>query len=175
MMDEKTQIFIDLWKQGASYKLIAQTLEIPTGTVSSRAASLQAQGLIDTRPRGGSFPKTRPPDNILELPAIPTDHHESHADTIRVVSELRALYHELQVRVSRLENPFDAHQDIPPQAEKGDTYKWTIRLSGSLIGTIKRVAQQSHTQPSHLIERAMREWFQLQATGAQDDHHANQP
>lgn len=168
-MDENTRIFIDLWKQGASYKQIAQALDMKLGTVSSRAASLQAQGLIEARPRGGSFPKTRPQGNIITI--VP-DRIEP--DEMRVILELRELYHELQARVSHLENPSATYHDIPQEPPKGDTHKWTIRLSGSLIEAIKQVARHSHMEPSHLVERAMREWIRLKARGSQDDDHANQ-
>jgi DNA-directed RNA polymerase specialized sigma24 family protein len=51
--------FIDLWQQGASYQVIAQALGCALGTVGSRAAALTAQGKIQPRPRGGSYPRQR--------------------------------------------------------------------------------------------------------------------
>jgi hypothetical protein len=47
--------FIQLWQQGASYKVIAATLRYPLGTVASRSAALVAQGKIQPRPRGGAY------------------------------------------------------------------------------------------------------------------------
>jgi DNA-directed RNA polymerase specialized sigma24 family protein len=46
--------FIQLWQEGASYRVIAQALGCPLGTVASRAASLVAQGRIQPRLRGGT-------------------------------------------------------------------------------------------------------------------------
>src|SRR5882724_3257903 len=58
--------FIELWSQGASYRELAQALGCPLGTVASRSAALVAQGKIQARQRGGSYPsrraKARPED-----------------------------------------------------------------------------------------------------------------
>jgi Sigma-70, region 4 len=47
------QVFIRLWQQGATQQELAQRLGVPVGTVRSRAYSLQQQGKISHRPRGG--------------------------------------------------------------------------------------------------------------------------
>jgi DNA-binding transcriptional MocR family regulator len=49
--------FITLWQQGASYRALAQALGCALGTVGSRAAALEAQGKLQTRPRGGAYPR----------------------------------------------------------------------------------------------------------------------
>jgi DNA-binding transcriptional MocR family regulator len=51
--------FIQLWQAGASYREIAQALGCALGTVGSRAAALVAQGKIQPRPRGGTYPRQR--------------------------------------------------------------------------------------------------------------------
>src|SRR5918999_23285 len=45
--------FITLWQQGCSHEALAQALGCPVGTVKSRAHTLQQQGRIQARPRGG--------------------------------------------------------------------------------------------------------------------------
>jgi hypothetical protein len=45
--------FIELWQQGLETVAIAQRLGIPPGTARSRAYTLQQQGKIQPRPRGG--------------------------------------------------------------------------------------------------------------------------
>ena len=45
--------FIRLWESGALPDAIAQALGIPVGTVRSRAFTLQQDGKLGTRPRGG--------------------------------------------------------------------------------------------------------------------------
>jgi hypothetical protein len=49
--------FIQLWQQGVDSATIGQSLGIPHGTVSSRAATLVRQGKIQPRPRGGAYPR----------------------------------------------------------------------------------------------------------------------
>jgi hypothetical protein len=46
--------FIQLWQAGVETSGIAQALGIPVGTVSSRAHTLQLQGKIAPRSRGGA-------------------------------------------------------------------------------------------------------------------------
>jgi hypothetical protein len=51
--------FIRLWERGATQAAIAEALGIPVGTVKSRAHTLQQQGKIQSRPRGGAYPTLR--------------------------------------------------------------------------------------------------------------------
>jgi hypothetical protein len=46
MTQAEERKFIQLWQDGASYKVIAQALGCPLGTVASRSAALAAQGKI---------------------------------------------------------------------------------------------------------------------------------
>jgi DNA-binding IclR family transcriptional regulator len=48
--------FIALWNEGLETAAIAQRLGIPRGTVQSRAHRLQQRGLIQPRPKGGTYP-----------------------------------------------------------------------------------------------------------------------
>jgi hypothetical protein len=66
--------FIRLWERGATQAEIAQALGIPLGTVKSRAHTLQQQGKIQPRPRGGLVP--------VQTPVQPQDTGAVHrADT----------------------------------------------------------------------------------------------
>jgi hypothetical protein len=64
MTHEEERRFIRLWQQGVTTAAIAQQLDIPRGTVASRAYTLVRQGKIQARPKGGAFPhqqaRTRP-------------------------------------------------------------------------------------------------------------------
>lgn len=59
MTSAEEQKFIQLWQQGRTSAAIAQALGVPLGTVSSRAHTLQRQGKIQPRPRGGAYPTQR--------------------------------------------------------------------------------------------------------------------
>jgi hypothetical protein len=61
--------FIELWQQGLETAAIAQHLGIPPGTARSRAYTLQQQGKIQPRPRGGKRTPARKQD-----PPEPTVH-----------------------------------------------------------------------------------------------------
>jgi hypothetical protein len=71
--------FIRLWQQGATQAEIAQALGIPQGTVKSRAHTLQQQGKIQARPRGGDDPsrqaEARPPGQTRERPPSTMDYN----------------------------------------------------------------------------------------------------
>jgi DNA-binding transcriptional MocR family regulator len=68
---EEEATFITLWQQQASYQQLAAALGIPAGTVSSRAATLQRQGKITPRPRGGAYPRQRGQAKHDDTPAPP--------------------------------------------------------------------------------------------------------
>ena len=65
--------FIQLWQQGLSHEALAQRLACPVGTVKSRASTLQRQGKIAARPRGGTRqrgqPSERPPSTVHRPPS----------------------------------------------------------------------------------------------------------
>jgi len=61
--------FIELWNAGTPTAEIAVRLDIPEGTARSRAYTLQQQGKITPRPRGGRRTPARKQD-----PAEPTVH-----------------------------------------------------------------------------------------------------
>jgi transposase len=51
--------FIALWQQGWETKAIAQALGLKWTTAQSRARRLQERGLLQPRPRGGTYPSQR--------------------------------------------------------------------------------------------------------------------
>jgi hypothetical protein len=59
MTSAEEQKFIRLWQQGRTSAAIAQALGVPLGTSSSRPHTLQRQGKIQPRPRGGAYPTQR--------------------------------------------------------------------------------------------------------------------
>ena len=71
MTPEEEAIFIALWQQGLTTDAIAQQLGISAGTARSRAYTLQQQGKIATRPKGGRRQRGRPDDLATRAPAPP--------------------------------------------------------------------------------------------------------
>jgi hypothetical protein len=51
--------FITMWQQGLETPAIAQALGLSFAAAQSRARRLQRRGLIQPRPRGGSYPSQR--------------------------------------------------------------------------------------------------------------------
>ncbi len=79
--------FVELWEQGLTTADIAARLGTPQGTVKSRAHTLQRQGKIQPRPRGGTppahhgtpaTPATRHTQAHLGTPALPARHTPVH-------------------------------------------------------------------------------------------------
>jgi hypothetical protein len=71
--DEAT--FIALWQAATSTAEIGRQLGIPRGTVATRTQRLVAQGKIQTRPRGGVYPRqqalARQDGTLSVQPSIP--------------------------------------------------------------------------------------------------------
>jgi hypothetical protein len=62
--------FIRMWQDGASQDAIAQALNIPVGTVKSRAHALAKRELIQPRPRGGAYPHQRSQEQAQRAPGV---------------------------------------------------------------------------------------------------------
>jgi hypothetical protein len=71
--------FIRLWTEGASTEQIAAALGIPPGTASSRANTLQREGKITPRPKGGW--RTRSTAAHPSTPPMCMGHTEVHLGT----------------------------------------------------------------------------------------------
>jgi len=73
--------FMELWRAGVDTAAIARQLGIPQGTVSSRAHTLQRQGKIEPRPRGGAQrqrgAQTRQAGTPEEHPSTPKIYQRS--------------------------------------------------------------------------------------------------
>ena len=104
--------FIALWQQGLTTDAITQHLGIKEGTARSRAYTLQQQGKIAPRPKGGRRERRQPNDLPTRAPAptpaeasLPT--REAPAVTFIAVPEVRELIQtvkNLAARVAALED-----------------------------------------------------------------------
>jgi hypothetical protein len=109
--------FSELWTQGLEITEIAQRLDIPKGTVQSRAHRLQQQGKIQPRGRGGAYPRqkalarqapapTAPPvpptPPASPVPATPTVPAVTFV-AVPEIQEMLSILRDLQTRVGELE------------------------------------------------------------------------
>jgi hypothetical protein len=112
MTSTEEQEFIRLWRQGASYREIAQVLGCALGTVGSRAAALVAQAKILPRPRGGAYPrqKAQVRQQVERLPPqidVGDDVHPPVHPVHTVQAQLYALHGAVQQTV---ESPIDLRE-----------------------------------------------------------------
>jgi DNA-binding transcriptional MocR family regulator len=155
--------FIELWSQGLTTDAIAEALGVPKGTARSRAYTLQQQGKIATRPRGGPHarrvvqarqtgehppstvhrpPEDRPPSTVDPAPA-PVDQLRTDLTTALttalqpVLARLEALERGLAQRPGE-GPPSTVHPetvDRPPST--GDPDTWELKqLKHSVRWTI---------------------------------------
>lgn len=78
--------FITLWQQGLTIPVIAERLGIPEGTAKSRAHTLQQQGKIAPRPRGGRRERQRAVQTSAHHGAVHTTLHR--AESVQTSAEL---------------------------------------------------------------------------------------
>jgi hypothetical protein len=162
MTPAEEQAFIALWQQGLTCPEIAQRLNIPPGTARSRAYTLQQQGKIAARPRGGRRTPAWQDGTPAEAPAPPpapsaVPTRDSPAITFMAVPEVRELIHTVRDLVARVatleEGTRGATRDPPaPAPARVDIEQWTARLSKALIARIKAEAAAAEKPPSHLLE-----------------------
>jgi hypothetical protein len=130
--------FITLWSQGLTQTAIAAQLGIPPGTARSRAYTLQQQGKIQPRPRGGASPKQKaqtrvpaegPPSTVhpatVDRPPSTADPAPSTVDHLRadlqaaLTAALRPVLERLDALETGLARP--RPEDRPPSTVHPDT------------------------------------------------------
>jgi hypothetical protein len=181
--------FIRLWQAGATQAAIAQALGIPVGTVKSRAHTLQQQGTIQGRPRGGLVPGQRavqkagqPIDTGAEH-SVDTDA-EQRMDTGAVsrvdigavqtldtgaVQRLDRLEVEVQgltilvtSLVERLEHPpgpTPVQISALPPYPKGKAVRWNLWLLEVIREELTTVAAARDMAPSQLVQEVLWQWL----------------
>jgi hypothetical protein len=159
MTPEEEAHFIALWQEGLTAAAIAQRLGIPPGTVRSRVYTLQQQGKIPPRLKGGKRVRTHTPAPTREAPAeaaLPT--REAPAELVAVPLETIERMQDLEARVAALEAR--ALQTPAPPAgtrthPREHIKQWTVRLSQALIEAVKAQAATHGKEPSHLVEELL--------------------
>jgi hypothetical protein len=158
--------FIQHWEAGETCEQIGAALGIPAGTASSRAHTLQREGKIQPRPKGGkrvwSNTPAQAPAPTPAGPPAPT--REAPAITMVAVPELREIisrFSALEARVAAIENGTRGATRTPPAETPaltrtpGTIKQWTVRLSQPLIDAVKAQASTEGKEPSHLVEELL--------------------
>jgi hypothetical protein len=172
--------FIDLWSQGASYAALAAALVIPSGTVASRAATLQRQGKIVKRPRGGAYPTQkaqgrsggeRGPSTVHPAPStvdpVPSTVSHLQAD---LTAALTAALQPVLARLEALETGLTPrpHEDRPPSTVHPDIVdglpSTVYRLPSTVHPDTLELKQLKHSvRWTVYVPQAMREELQRRA------------
>jgi hypothetical protein len=155
--------FIALWQEGLTTAAIAQQLGIADGTARSRVYTLQQQGKIAPRPKGGRRPRTvqngaEPGavqrvmhgavsvQNGAELP-VPAAIREELSRLWAAIDALRQeVHHPVQTTVQSLPEPlFEDPAD-------NTTERWNLYLKRGLRVRIEALAQARGIAPSRLVQ-----------------------
>ena len=179
MTADEESTFITRWRQGATYRDLAQALGCALGTVGSRAAALVARKKIQPRPRGGAYPRQKAQGRPEATPAPPVPPTPPVAPAppamtfvaVPEIQDMLSLMKDLHARVIALEQmrvppalPAPPAAPAPPVAERKEIQQWTVRLSKALIEHLKAVAYERRIPPSQLVEELV--WHALNDRGS---------
>jgi hypothetical protein len=149
--------FIRLWQAGATQAHITEALGIPHGTVKSRAHTLQQQGKIQARPRGGLVP--------VQTPGQPTDTGAGQGlDTAavqrldRLEVEVQGLTTFVQSLVERLEHPpgpTPVQITALPAYPKGKVVRWNLWILDTIREEITTLAAERDMAPRQLVQELL--------------------
>jgi DNA-binding CsgD family transcriptional regulator len=149
--------FIRLWQAGATQAQIAQALGIPHGTVKSRAHTLQRQGKIQPRPRGGLLP--------VQKPVQKTDTGAGQDLDTGAVQRLERLEADMQglttlvkALVERLEHPpgpTPVQISALPPYPKGKAGRWNLWVLDKIREEIATLATERDMAPSQLVQEIL--------------------
>jgi hypothetical protein len=173
--------FIRLWQAGATQAQIAQALGCPVGTVKSRAHTLQQQGKIQPRPRGGLVPVQRPgqPTDTGTVYGVDTDAEqrtdtgavhrvdtdaEQRLDTAaaqrldQIEVEVQGLTTLVKSLVERLEHPpgqTPVQITTLPPYPKGKAVHWNLWILDAIREEIASLAAARDLSPSQLVQEVL--------------------
>ena len=179
--------FIELWQQGLETAAIARRLGITAAAAQSRAPRLQQRGLIQPRPRGGTYPAQRrqaalagvSPDTPGVSRRVSSDTCKPSAGVSRRVSadtpapqylppsqgEMLPLLTDILQELRQLTGALAARvsggvsRRTPLPAERGKSVRWNLHLSEGVRERIKAMATARGLQDSQLVEELL--WLAL--------------
>jgi hypothetical protein len=157
--------FIHLWQAGTPQAAIAQALGIPIGTVKSRSHTLQQQGTIQPRPRGGLVPVQRPGQTIDPGAEHSADIGAGHGFDTAAVQRLDQLEVEVQGLTTLVQSLVERIEHQPgqtpvqittlPPYPKGKAVRWNLWILDVIREEIASLAAQRGISPSQLVQ----EWL----------------
>jgi hypothetical protein len=159
--DEVT--FITLWQQGLETAAIARRLGIPPGTARSRAYTLQQQGKIQPRPRGGRRTPARQdgspapvqrPVHSLNTGAV----QALSADVEQLKTEVQGLRRIVQSVIDRLDHPpvqTPVQITALPPFPAGKAVRWNLWILDAIRDALAALATERGVSPSQLVQELL--------------------
>jgi hypothetical protein len=176
--------FMALWRAGVDTAAIAKQLGIPQGTVSSRAHTLQRQGKIEPRPRGGarnprvaqarqagsSTPPVQRPVQTIDTGAVqsvdtgavqPFDTGPVQAlgaDVEQLKAEVAGLRQLVQSVVDRLDHPpvqTPVQITALPPYPPGKAVRWNLWILDAIRDELSAWAAEREVSPSQLVQELL--------------------
>jgi DNA-binding transcriptional MocR family regulator len=165
--------FIRLWQAGATQAQIAQALGIPQGTVKSRSHTLQQQGTIQARPRGGLVPVQTPGQKLDTGAEHSADTGAvSHVDTgaghgldtgavLRLdhleeqVVALTTLVKALAERMPATPEATPVQITTLPPYPKGKAVRWNLWILDAIREELASLAAEREMSPSQLVQELL--------------------
>jgi transposase len=169
--------FITLWQQGLSHDAMAQQLGCPVGTIKSRAHTLQKQGKLQPRQRGGTAPQRTASAPQKQAPvqrpaqtfdtgavsSVDTDAVQAF-DTgavqrlDRLEGEVQGLMQIVRSLVERLDAPAvqtPVQMTTLPPLPKGKAVRWNIWIHEAVREEITAQAQARDMAASQLVQEIL--------------------
>jgi hypothetical protein len=154
--------FIALWQQGLTTDAIAQQLGIVAGTARSRAYTLQQQGKIGPRPRGGR--RQRTVQNGVEHGAVQVQIGAELPIPAAIVEELTRVWAAIDALCQDVHRPVQSPVQSLPEPLFDDpadntTERWNLYLKRGLRVRIEALAQARGVAPSRVVQELL--WHAL--------------
>lgn len=159
--------FIALWQEGLTCPAIAHHLDIPPGTARSRAYTLQQQGKIPPRPRGGRRVPARQEDTPppVQRPVQTLDTGAVHSADTGAVQRLERLEDEvlglrrlMQSVIDRLDHPpvqTPVQITALPPYPQGKAVRWNLWILDAIRDDLTALAAERGISPSQLVQELL--------------------
>jgi len=168
MTPAEEQEFIELWQQGLTCPKIAQRLDIPPGTARSRAYTLQQQGKIAARPRGGARIRQGTVHDMVQSSAVHAHLHgavqvQNSAEApipAALTAELGRLWAAIDALRQDMHRPVHETVQSLPEPLFDDpmdntTERWNLYLKHGLRVRIEMLAQARGVAPSRVVQELL--------------------